>query len=409
MGDGSMTTTLQTKQQILVLTPIYPGDDIPKGWTPVVHYFAREWVKQGHEVHVVNYVANFPQPFYWMASLFRKKLTSKVGYTVRTTTLSDSVYELEGVNVCRIMMRKLKPHSRYSAKQTARALQKTKDYLAERGFTPDAIITHWDNPTLEMMYWLKQQYPDATACYVAHDASQFAIYGNDASRYWQTVDVVGFRSDYIKRRFQSTQEYVKPSFYCYSGIPAAYYNDVKERSWQGVNRVAYVGTLIARKYPAAIVPALHESLGSDFLLRYAGEGSEDRQIQKAAFACCVQKQVKLLGRIDRAEVIRLLDDSDLFIMISRGETFGLVYLEAMARGCITIASRCEGFDGIIRHGYNGFLCEAGNSKELATIVSHIKAMTPAQRRELSENAMATARELTDGQVAQHYLEHVLNR
>ena len=56
------------KKQILVLTPIYPADDIPKGWTPVVHYFAREWVKQGYEVHVINYVANFPRLLYWFSS-----------------------------------------------------------------------------------------------------------------------------------------------------------------------------------------------------------------------------------------------------------------------------------------------------------------------------------------------------
>ena len=37
-------------------------------------------------------------------------------------------------------------------------------------------------------------------------------------------------------------------------------------------------------------------------------------------------------------------------MISELETFGLVYIEAMAAGCITIASRNEGFDGIIKDG-----------------------------------------------------------
>lgn len=42
-------------KNILVLTSIYPADDIPKGWTPVVHYFTKEWVKLGHRVLVVNY------------------------------------------------------------------------------------------------------------------------------------------------------------------------------------------------------------------------------------------------------------------------------------------------------------------------------------------------------------------
>ena len=50
-------------KNILVLTSIYPADDIPKGWTPVVHYFTKEWVKQGHRVLVVNYQADRPVPY----------------------------------------------------------------------------------------------------------------------------------------------------------------------------------------------------------------------------------------------------------------------------------------------------------------------------------------------------------
>ena len=68
----------------------------------------------------------------------------------------------------------------------------------------------------------------------------------------------------------------------------------------------------------------------------------------------------------------MLKQHDVFIMISKNETFGLVYLEAMAVGCITIASRQEGFDGIIKHGYNGFLCEAGNQEELEKLIKEKK-------------------------------------
>lgn len=38
-------------KRILVLTPVYPAQDIPKTDTPVVHYFTREWVKMGCVVH----------------------------------------------------------------------------------------------------------------------------------------------------------------------------------------------------------------------------------------------------------------------------------------------------------------------------------------------------------------------
>lgn len=37
-------------KRILVLTPVYPAQDIPKTDTPVVHYFTRELVKKGCDV-----------------------------------------------------------------------------------------------------------------------------------------------------------------------------------------------------------------------------------------------------------------------------------------------------------------------------------------------------------------------
>lgn len=401
-----MTTNLRSKRQILVLTPIYPADDIPKGWTPVVHYFTREWVKMGYEVHVINYVANFPKPVYWLSRFFEKSISSKVGYTIRTTTLQDKQYELEGVHVCRIMLKKARPHTRYSHGQIKQAIRKTLEYCESKRIAPSAIISHWEDPSLEIMYELKQHFHVPT-CYVAHGANHFTKYGADAEKFWDAVDIVGYRSDYIKKKFESESRFVKPSFYCYSGIPSSYNENIIARDWNPINRVAYVGTLIGRKFPSTLVPALHHVFKNGFTLKYAGEGSECNRIMQVSRKLGVEDNVKLLGRINREDVIRLMDESDLFIMISKNETFGLVYLEAMARGCIVIASRQEGFDGIIRHGYNGFLCEAGNEEELAEILNVIKAMSPEERRIISSRGMETARELTDEKVAKDYIEHVL--
>ena len=118
-------------------------------------------------------------------------------------------------------------------------------------------------------------------------------------------------------------------------------------------------------------------------------------------------RVHLAGRVQRDLVTQYLDEADCFIMISRREAYGLVYLEAMARGCIAIASRNEGFDGIIRDGENGFLCEAGNAEELASIIRRINAMTAAERQAISENGMKTARRMTDYKMAEEYIGRVL--
>lgn len=401
-----MTTNLRLKKHILVMTPVYPADDIPKGWTPVVHYFAREWVKQGYEVHVINYVANFPRPLYWLSSLFKNRLSSKAGFTVRTTILKDCEYELEGVHVYRVMLCKMMPHTRYSAGQIKMALSKTLDYCQRKHIEPIAVLSHWANPQLEIMYQLKEHF-NVPMCYVCHGDGHFEVYGSDAEKYWSAVDVIGFRSDYIKRSFETEEKWIKPSFMCYSGIPASYNDNTVERDFSTVNRVAFVGTLIKRKYPASIIPALKDAFGDDFVVKYAGEGEEKKTIVDVCDRLGVRENVQLLGRIGRDEVIRLLDNSELFIMISRSEIYGLVYLEAMARGCIVIASRREGFDGIVKDGDNGFLCEAGNSDELTAILKSIKAMSQKDLVQISERAMQTARQLTDELAAKNYLDAVI--
>ena len=90
-------------------------------------------------------------------------------------------------------------------------------------------------------------------------------------------------------------------------------------------------------------------------------------------------------------------------MISKDEAFGLVYLEAMGAGCIVIAAKNEGFDGIIEHGVNGFLCTAGDSDELTKLISHINQLSVQELNLISNNAINTAHLLTDDIVARNYL------
>lgn len=101
-----------------------------------------------------------------------------------------------------------------------------------------------------------------------------------------------------------------------------------------------------------------------------------------------------------------MHQADVFCMISHDEAFGLVYIEAMAAGCITIASREDGFDGIIKDGDNGFLCEAGNVEELTSIINKISNLDCSDLKRISENAIKTANEMTDSKVSASYIKDV---
>ena len=78
----------------------------------------------------------------------------------------------------------------------------------------------------------------------------------------------------------------------------------------------------------------------------------------------------------------------------------------MARGCITIASRDEGFDGIIQDDVSGFLCKAGDTDELAEILFRIKEMPQTELQTICNRAIKTAHVLTDENVASNYLYHL---
>ena len=88
--------------------------------------------------------------------------------------------------------------------------------------------------------------------------------------------------------------------------------------------------------------------------------------------------------------------------------FGLVYLEAMAKGCIVIGTKGQGIDGVIIDKVNGFLCEAKNIDELTEIFKRISSMPKEELKNISKNAIQTARQLTDEKAAKKYLDSVIN-
>ena len=108
-----------------------------------------------------------------------------------------------------------------------------------------------------------------------------------------------------------------------------------------------------------------------------------------------------------SEVQNKLRESDCFVMISENEVFGLAYLEAMAAGCITVASLGGGVDGIIESEKNGYLSEQGNSEKLGELLNKIYSLSSTDVERIRENAAETVRAFTDSRVAEKYLQDIV--
>ena len=164
---------------------------------------------------------------------------------------------------------------------------------------------------------------------------------------------------------------------------------------------------ICSQYARRIIDALQIAYpDGNYRLSYIGEGELLNAIRNRVENDRLSSHVQVLGKIPRDTIKDQYDKADCMVMISRDEAYGLVYLEAMARGCITIASRNEGFDGVIKDGENGYLCKAGDAEELAAVIQRINRLTEKERRRISDNAIATAKSLTDYKAAKLYLDEL---
>lgn len=402
------------KNNILVLSSIYPAPDIKiANNTSVVHYFAREWVKMGYDVRVVHNYPVYLRILHWIARFAEKKIASKYNTSVTAVYQSKDVeYEMEGVRVVRMPLFKPFPRTAVPRCYMSKQIKKIARYCNKNGFEPDVITAHNFYPHLEMVNRLKAEYyPNARTCVVVHkQVLKMLNYtsGNLADEI-SKVDVWGYRSLPLKREIEGFTGVVpKRQFMCYSGIPAHFLGrtDVCKIE-QPINKFIYVGSFIQRKYPEKVLLGIQKSNLKDFSLDYVGDGANRNLIEMLIESYQLEGKVRLHGFVARESVPSFICKAQCFIMISEEETFGLVYLEAMSMGCITIASRNEGMEGIIEDGVNGFLCKAGDEDELASIINRINSLQADELLRISENAKQTAIRLTDEKVAKAYIKALI--
>lgn len=399
-------------KNILLLSTIYPLPTKDNQGTPVCHYFTREWVKMGYNVRVVHYQTVYPAPFYWVARLNRKKIAARTGAVVYTERDKGGSYQMDGVPVKRIPLFKPIPHGGYTRRTINKSIKEITDWLGQDDFTPDVIIGHFPNPQIEVVNLLHEHYPQSKTCIVMHGDIEIAkkVYGDRLLPLAEKIDVWGFRNPAVQRSFESRVMKVDKAFMCYSGIPEDYITTANSHHFDNpVSKVVYVGEMIERKYPVEVMTALEKAYpDGNYQLTYVGNGSLLEKIKEQVNSGMVKGKVNVLGKIPRDSIKAQYDAADIMVMISKWEAYGLVYLEAMARGCITIASRNEGFDGIIVDGENGFLCKVGDADELASIFQRIGLMSKEEKLFISQKAIETARSLTDYRAAKSYLDKLIN-
>lgn len=131
-----------------------------------------------------------------------------------------------------------------------------------------------------------------------------------------------------------------------------------------------VGHLIAQKHFDTTMQAfaLLKETCPDARLSIVGHGPEQTNLERMAQNLGVSKSVRFTGQLPNEAVLVEMARAQFFCMPSVREGFGIVYLEAMASGCITIGTEGEGIADLIKHGKNGFLVPAEAPAAIVKII-----------------------------------------
>jgi N-acetyl-alpha-D-glucosaminyl L-malate synthase BshA len=130
-----------------------------------------------------------------------------------------------------------------------------------------------------------------------------------------------------------------------------------------------------------------------------GDGPERPDAEQEARALGVEADVRFLGRLD--SVASILQASDLFLLPSQTESFGLAALEAMACGAPVVASNAGGLPEVITDGVTGILEPAGSVEAMGRRAVEL-LRDPARHGRMRDAAVATAQRYSTDRIVPQY-------
>lgn len=142
---------------------------------------------------------------------------------------------------------------------------------------------------------------------------------------------------------------------------------------------------------------VNEKLNVKLLM--VGDGPEKERAIRYCRAQAMEDSVLFLGRSNQIDEI--LCFSDLFLLPSEQESFGLAALEAMVHGVPVVCSDVGGLPEVIEEGISGYLCPLGDIDAMAERAIHILE-DPERHKRFKRQAYESSEKFDIDKVITHY-------
>jgi len=206
----------------------------------------------------------------------------------------------------------------------------------------------------------------------------------------ETVRAFGIkRPIQVIPNFVNLEEYRPSASACREGLaPAGHRILTHASNFREVKRVRDVVRVFAR---------VRRAMPSTLLM--IGDGPDRADAEREARELQVEGDVRFLGRIDT--VADLFQASDLFILPSQLESFGLAALEAMACGSPVLSTRVGGVPEVIEDGVSGILESPGAVEAMARRAIEL-LRDPVAHRAMADAAVRRAQDFSADRVVPMY-------
>ncbi len=144
----------------------------------------------------------------------------------------------------------------------------------------------------------------------------------------------------------------------------------KKESYE-TKQMIYVGSLIQRKGLDLLMDALADTR-EDIRLVIVGEGQEKQALEQQIESLGITDRVEFKGFVEGEALRELYRSSDVFVLPTREDCFGLVILEAMCASLPVISSKyADGARDLIVEGENGYIVDPEDTEGFAAAIERI--------------------------------------
>jgi N-acetyl-alpha-D-glucosaminyl L-malate synthase BshA len=303
-----------------------------------------ELARRGHEIHFITYASPFRlRTGGYVERVYYHEVETRMGryplfehypYTLALASKQHEVAKREKLDIL---------HVHYAIPHAAAA------YLARQMLKPEQpikIITtlHGTDITL-----------------VGQEASFYAITKFSIEQSDQVTAVSSFLRDETYRAFGcvSCDLKVIPNFVNlaeYQPVGAAERQPMAPAGHKVICHVSNFREVKRIKDVVRVFARIRRAMPATLLM--VGDGPDRGDAEREAAELGVADDVRFLGRLEH--VASLLQSSDLFLLPSQSESFGLAALEAMACGAPVVATKAGGLPEVITDGLTGILEPVGS-------------------------------------------------